>query len=134
MKVRSIACSTTYHATNEITKIHGKTSYDYERPIIDNLKMNTPSEIYFSANEDGIMCSMASIDTVTFKDLKRKLLDGHEWPASTKVQFYKDESKSKALAYTTELHECLTDNSLEHPLFVDVITKINSGTLLSSVL
>jgi hypothetical protein len=100
--------------------------------------MNTPSEIYFSAKEDGIMCSMASIplhdDTVTLKDLKRKLVEGNEWPASTKVQFYKDESKSKALAYTTELHECLTDNSLEHPLFVDVNTKINSGTLLSSVL
>jgi cobalamin biosynthesis Co2+ chelatase CbiK len=101
---------------------------------IQGEEMNVPSEVYYCAKEDNTMYEVSSIqigkNVVTLKELKKKLVNANEWSKTSKVIFFKNGSRSEGLAYTTKLQECLKDNNFENPLYVEVHTTMNSGTLL----
>jgi hypothetical protein len=104
-----------------------------------------PSKIYYRAKENNIPYAVSSISignaVVTLKDLKKILLEANEWSDASTVIFYKNTATTTAssnsnnafpppddgerLAYTTELHDCLLDNTYDNPLYVGILTTSN---------
>jgi hypothetical protein len=82
-----------------------------------------PSKIYYRAKEDDELYAVSSISVdnqsvVTLKDLKKVLVEANEWYESSRVIFYRGEER---LAFTTELQDCIMNNSADNPLFVAVL-------------